>query len=374
MIPLHRPIYYQKEQEYLQSAMAYRTGQTSFCALCEEWLTDYMHVPALMTTSCSTSLDLAAALLHGKPGDEVIMPSFTFASTANAFVRQGLVPVFVDVRKDTMNLDEKKIEAAITNRTIAIVPVHYAGVACAMDEIGQIAEGYHLSVIEDVAQGLGAYYKGRPLGSFGDFSCISFHETKNFSMGEGGALFVKDMQKFAEAEIMADCGTDRKKVRRKEATEYSWIAKGASCIPSDMSCMFLYPQLKMAQEITENRRKTWDFYKESLKKLEENERLLLPVVPKECEHNGHIFAIRLENKGERDDLMRYLKEIGINAAFHYIPLHSAMAGRKYGRFHGIDEVTTAESERLLRLPLYYGMTEEDKGRVVDAVYTWFGKK
>ena len=374
MIPLHRPIYYKKEQEFLKSAMAYRTGQTSFCALCEEWLTDYMHMPALMTTSCSTSLDLAAALLHAKPGDEVIMPSYTFASTANAFVRQGLVPVFVDIRKDTMNLDEKKIEAAITNRTVAIVPVHYAGVACEMDEINQIADGYHLSVIEDVAQGICAYYKGRTLGSFGDFSCVSFHETKNFSMGEGGALFVKDVQKFAEAEVVADCGTDRKKVRRKEAAEYSWIAKGASCIPSDISCMFLYPQLQMAQEITENRRKTWDFYKESLKKLEENERLLLPLVPKECEHNGHIFAIRLENKGERDDLMRYLKEIGINAAFHYIPLHSAKAGREFGRFHGVDEVTTAESERLLRLPLYYGMTEEDKGRVVDAVYTWFGKK
>ena len=374
MIPLHRPIYHQKEQEFIKSAMEYKSGQTSFCALCEEWLTDYMHMPSLMTTSCSTSLDLAAELIHAKPGDEVIMPSFTFASTANAFVRQGLVPVFVDVRKDTMNLDERKIEAAITNRTVAIVPVHYAGVACEMDAIGQIAKGYHLSVIEDAAQGICAYYKGEPLGSFGDYSCISFHETKNFSMGEGGALFVKDEQKFAEAEIMADCGTDRKKVRRKEATEYSWILKGASCIPSDLSCMFLYPQLKEAQEITKNRLATWNYYQHALKDLEKKEWMRLPVVPKECEHNGHIFAIRLENRAERDGLMRYLQELGIQAAFHYIPLHSAKAGRQFGRFSGVDEVTTTESERLLRLPLYYGMTEEEKGKVIEAIYTWFSKK
>lgn len=374
MIPLHRPIYHQKEQEFIKSAMEYKSGQTSFCALCEEWLTDYMHMPSLMTTSCSTSLDLAAELIHAKPGDEVIMPSFTFASTANAFVRQGLVPVFVDVRKDTMNLDERKIEAAITNRTVAIVPVHYAGVACEMDAIGQIAKGYHLSVIEDAAQGIYAYYKGEPLGSFGDYSCISFHETKNFSMGEGGALFVKDEQKFAEAEIVADCGTDRKKVRRKEAAEYSWIAKGASCIPSELSCMFLYPQLKEAQEITKSHLATWNYYERALKDLEKKEWMRLPVVPKECEHNGHIFAIRLENRAERDGLMRYLQELGIQAAFHYIPLHSAKAGRQFGRFSGVDEVTTAESERLLRLPLYYGMTEEEKGKVIDAIYTWFSKK
>ena len=374
MIPLHRPIYQKKEQEYIKSAMEFKTGQTSFCALCENWLTDYMKIPGMMTTSCSTALDLAAALLHAKPGDEVIMPSFTFSSTANAFVRQGLVPVFVDARKDTMNLDEKKIEAAITKRTVAIVPVHYAGVACEMNMIQQIAEQYHLSIIEDAAQGLGAYYKGKPLGSFGEFSGVSFHETKNFSMGEGGALFVKDSQRFMEAEIMADCGTDRKKVRRKEASEYTWIEKGASCVPSDISCMFLYPQLYMADGITSNRLATWEFYHNELTDLAKQERIVLPIVPKECNHNGHIFAVRLQDKEERNAMMHYLNEKGIMAAFHYIPLHSAKAGRVYGRFHGEDEVTTSESERLLRLPLYYGMTAEEREQVVEAIRAWCIKK
>lgn len=374
MIPLHRPIYQTKEQEYIQSAMALKTGQTSFCALCEKWLADYMKIPAMMTTSCSTSLDLAAALLHAKPGDEVILPSFTFASTANAFVRQGLVPVFVDVRNDTLNLDEKKIEAAITNRTVAIVPVHYAGISCEMDTIQQIAKQYHLAVIEDAAQGLGASYKGKPLGSMGDFSGVSFHETKNFSMGEGGALFVKDHPRFMEAEIMADCGTDRKKVRRKETIEYTWIEKGASCVPADIACMFLYPQLHRAEEITNNRLKTWNFYYEKLKEQDDKERIVLPTVPKECEHNGHIFAIRLKDKEERNAMMHYLNEKGIMAAFHYIPLHSAKAGRVYGRFHGEDVVTTIESERLLRLPLYYGMTNEEIEQVVETVLAWCIKK
>ena len=374
MIPLHRPPYAKKEQDYIKSAMAAKPGQTSFCELCGQWLTDAVGLSAMMTTSCSTALDLSAALLRAKPGDEVILPSFTFSSTANAFVRQGLVPVFVDIRKDTLNIDETKIEAAVTDRTVAIVPVHYAGVGCQMDVIGEIASRYHLTVIEDAAQALCANYRGKALGSFGDISCVSFHETKNFSMGEGGALFVRDAERFAQAEVMADCGTDRKKVRRKEATEYTWIEKGASCVPSELSCMFLYPQLLQAEEITRDRLKIWEFYAAELAEFDRKERILLPVVPAECEHNGHIFAIRLPEKEERDALMRYLNERGIMAAFHYIPLHTSKAGRKYGRFHGEDAVTTAESEKLLRLPLYYGMTAQEREEVAGAVADWCRKR
>ncbi len=370
MIPLHKPVYKGKEQEYVESAMALRKGQTSFCALCTELLAEYMQCPALLTTSCSTALDLAAALLDGKPGDEVIMPSFTFASTANAFVRQGYVPVFVDVRKDTLNIDETKIEAAITERTIAIVAVHYAGVVCEMEAICKIAQNDHLKVIEDAAQALFSTYQGKPAGSFGDFSCISFHETKNFSMGEGGALFVKDKDLFAKAEIMAECGTDRARVRRREATEYSWVAKGASCAPSELACMFLYPQLLKRKEITENRLEAWNYYKRELQPLEKQGKLVLPGIPEKCGHNGHIFAVRLNSKKERDELMQYLNERGIGAAFHYIPLHSAKAGRQYGRFAGEDRETTAESEKLLRLPLYYGMTKEELRLITETLKAW----
>ena len=373
MIPLHKPAYRGKEQEYITSAMANKPGQTSFCELCAEWISEKTGRHCLMTTSCSTALDVSAALLHARPGDEVILPSFTFSSTANAFVRQGLVPVFVDIRRDTLNIDETRIEAAITERTVAIVVVHYAGVACEMDTICEIAKRYRLVLIEDAAQALGARYHGKPLGTFGDFSCFSFHETKNFSMGEGGALVVRDAEHFAEAEVMADCGTDRKKVRRKEATEYTWIAKGASCIPSELACMFLYPQLGMAEEITRKRVELWEYYKEEFAELAENGSLTLPSVPAACAHNGHIFAIRLSGKEERDNLMRFLNDRGIGAAFHYIPLHSSKAGRQYGRFHGEDAVTTAESERLLRLPLYYDMTQAEAQQVVCAVKEYFRK-
>lgn len=374
MIPLHKPSYQGKEQEYIVSAMAAKPGQTSFCDLCTRWLQDATGRYALMTTSCSTALDMAAALLHAKPGDEVIMPSFTFASTANAFVRQGLVPVFVDIRKDTLNIDETKIEEAITERTVAIVVVHYAGVACEMDTICKIAKKHGLMLIEDAAQALGATYRGKALGTFGDVSCISFHETKNFSMGEGGALLVRDADVFAKAEVMADCGTDRKKVRKKEATEYTWIAKGASCIPSELACMFLYPQLLRAEEIKKERVAIWEYYAASFTELAKAGRMELPSVPAECEHNGHIFAIRLKNKEERGRLMRYLNERGIGAAFHYIPLHSSKAGRQYGRFHGADVFTTAESERLLRLPIYFGMTQEEREQVVCAVTEFLKEK
>ena len=373
MIPLHRAPYEKKEQEYMLSAMAKRTGQTSFCVLCRDFLAEYTGRNTIMTTSCSTALDMAAALLMGRPGDEVILPSFTFASTANAFIRQGMVPVFVDIRPDTMNLDEKKIEAAITDRTIAVVPMHYAGVACEMDTILTVAQEYGLAVIEDAAQALYASYKGKPLGSFGGFGCVSFHETKNFSMGEGGALFIREEEKYSQAEIIAECGTSRSLQRRGLTDWYTWMEKGASCLPSELACMFLYPQLTQAEDITSDRVKSWNFYREALQSWENKGRIKLPAVPDGCEHNGHIFYVRAENKEHRDSLLSYLRGCGIMAAFHYIPLHSAPAGKKYGRFHGTDEVTTKESECLIRLPLYYGMSTEEKTRVVEAVETWLRK-
>lgn len=374
MIPLHRTPYENREQEYLMSAMELRTGQTSFCALCEEWMKKYSGRNVRMTSSCSTALDMAAVLLKGKPGDEVILPSFTFASTANAFIRQGMIPVFADIRPDTMNLDEKKIEAAITEKTTAIVPMHYAGVACEMDTVLAIAKEHRLAVIEDAAQAAYAFYKGKPLGSLGDFGCISFHETKNFSMGEGGALLVKEDTTFERAEIYAECGTSRSRMRRGLADSYTWMDAGASCLPSELACTFLYSQLFSAAEMTKDRLATWDFYNEALQVWEERERIRLPKVPEGCAHNAHIFYLRTENKETRDSLLAYLRENGIMAAFHYIPLHSSPAGKKYGRFHGNDEFTTKESECLLRLPLYYGMKEEEKQQVAETVIAWLKKK
>lgn len=374
MIPLHRVPYEKREQEFLVSAMESRTGQTSFCALCEEWLKEYSGRNVRMTSSCSTALDMAAAFLRGKTGDEVILPSFTFASTANAFVRQGMVPVFVDIRPDTMNLDEKKIEEAITEKTIAVVPMHYAGVACEMDTVMEIAKEYRLAVIEDAAQAAYAFYKGKPLGSYGDFGCISFHETKNFSMGEGGALLVREEDSFERAEIYAECGTSRSRMRKGLTDSYTWIDAGASCLPSELACTFLYPQLLKAEEMTKDRLATWNFYKEALQPWEEKEKIRLPKVPEGCEHNAHIFYLRTEDKETRDALLSYLRENDIMAAFHYIPLHSSPAGKKYGRFHGADETTTRESECLLRLPLYFGMSEEEKQRVAEAVTTWLRQK
>lgn len=374
MIPLHRPVYEKSEQEYLASAMEYKTGQTSFCDLTTDWLAAYTGRYTIMTNSCSTALDMTAELLGAKPGMEVIMPSFTFSSTANAFVKKGLVPVFVDIRKDTLNLDEKKIEAAITDKTVAIVPMHYAGVACEMDKIMEIAGEYKLTVIEDAAQALGADYKGKRLGSIGDFGCVSFHETKNFCMGEGGALFVKEKDAYNDAVIFSECGTNRRQMNLGETTEYTWQNKGASCLPSELACMFLYPQLMKAEDITANRLETWKFYMECFKEHQEKEWIKVPTVPQGCEHNGHIFFIRVKDSAERTELLAYLHEKGVMAAFHYIPLHSSPAGQKYGRFHGEDEVTTSASESLLRLPLYYGMEKQEKMWVVEAVDDWLRKK
>lgn len=370
MIPLHRPVYEKNEQEYLASAMEYKTGQTSFCEMNEAWLTAYMGRTALMTNSCTAALEMSAELLQAKQGMEVIMPSFTFASTANAFVKAGLVPVFVDIRKDTLNLDENQLEAAITDKTVAIVPMHYAGIACEMDLITEIAEEHKLIVIEDAAQALGASYKGKKLGSFGDFGCVSFHETKNFSMGEGGALFLKDKSVYNDAVIYAECGTNRRQLSKGEVVEYTWMEKGTSCLPSELACKFLYPQLLSMDTIISDRLNSWNYYKKSFKEHAEKEWLYVPAVPEGCEHNGHIFYIRVKNRACRDSLLCYLRQNGVMAAFHYVPLHSSPAGKKYARFHGEDEVTTIASESLIRLPLYYGMDMADKEKVVGLVDDW----
>jgi len=370
MIPLHRSVYEKNEQEYLASAMEYQTGQTSFCELNEKWLASYMGRNAMMTNSCTAALELSAELLHAKPGMEVIMPSFTFSSTANAFVKAGLVPVFVDIRKDTLNLDENKLEEAITDKTVAIVPMHYAGIACEMDRIADIAKGYKLAVIEDAAQALGARYKGRKLGSIGDFGCVSFHETKNFSMGEGGAFFCKDNAVYNEAIICAECGTNRRQLAKGEIIEYTWVEKGTSCMPSELACKFLYPQLKSVDKIISDRLDSWNYYNSCFKEYAKKEWLEIPTVPEACEHNGHIFYVRVKNKVYRDNLLDFLRQNGVMAAFHYIPLHNSPAGKKYGRFHGVDEVTTKAAESLIRLPLYYGMDMADREKVVGVVEEW----
>ena len=299
------------------------------------------------------------------------MPSFTFVSTADAFVLRGAVPVFVDIRPDTMNIDEKRIEEAITERTKAIVPVHYAGVACEMDTIMDIAKRHGLAVIEDAAQGIMASYKGQALGTFGNFGCFSFHETKNYSMGEGGALLIRDPKDVEEAEIIREKGTNRSKYYRGQIDKYTWINYGSSYLPSDMNAAYLYAQLEIAEEINESRLFCWNRYYENLKPLAEAGKIELPVVPEGCVHNGHMFYIKAADLGERTELIDYLKKNDIHSVFHYIPLHTAPAGLKFGRFHGEDRYTTRESERLARLPMYYGLTGEQVDYICDTVKKFY---
>lgn len=372
MIPFNKAPYFEKVKEYVLLAMEQKDQSTAFCQLCAQWLTRrFLGTRAFMTNSCSAALDMAAMLLDLKPGDEVIMPSFTFSSTANAFVKQGAIPVFVDIRLDTMNLNEKKIEAAITQKTKAIVAMHYAGIACEMNAIMELAGMYHLAVVEDAAQAvLGSYY-GKYLGTIGDLGCISFHETKNFSMGEGGALLMGRDSLYDRAEIIGDCGTSRGSFRRGELREYTWMEAGASCFPGELGCACLYAQLEQADSITGNRVESWQLYYDGLKPFEEKGWLRLPAVPDGCRHNGHIFYIRLKDKPSRDQLLTYLLSQGITGAFHYIPLHTSPAGRRYGRFHGEDIHTTEESGKLLRLPLYYNISHEDIERIVEVIDTWF---
>ncbi len=364
-----------KEMDYIKQAVDNMKicGDGEFTKKDSEWLEKKTGTSkALLTTSCTHALELAALLCDIKEGDEVIMPSFTFVSTADAFVLRGAKAVFVDIRPDTMNIDENKIEAAITDRTKAIAPVHYAGVACEMDKIMEIAHKYNLYVVEDTAQGIMSEYKGQALGTFGDFGALSFHETKNYSMGEGGALLIKDIKMAEEAEIIREKGTDRSKYYRGQVDKYTWQNYGSSYLPSDMNAAYLYAQLEMADEINNFRLARWNQYNEGLKPLKERGILELPTIPEGCKHNAHMFYIKCKDIKERTALIDALLKDGIYSAFHYIPLHTAPAGRKFGRFHGEDVYTTKESERLTRLPMYYGLSEADCDFVINKIKAFYG--
>ncbi len=376
MITFNKPPYAEKAMEYIQDCVKSQKicGDGAYTKKCSEWLEKKTGTAkCLLTTSCTHATELAALLLPDiGPGDEVIMPAFTFVSTADAFVLRGATPVFVDIRPDTMNIDEKLIEDAVTDRTKAIVPVHYAGVSCEMDAIMEIAGRHGLAVVEDAAQGIMSTYKSKALGTIGDFGCFSFHETKNYSMGEGGALLIRDPKDVEEAEIIREKGTNRSKYYRGQVDKYTWINYGSSYLPSDMNAAYLYAQLEIAEEINNARLSIWRQYYENLKPLAEENRIQLPTVPEGCVHNGHMFYIKTADIEERTKLIDYLKENGIHAVFHYIPLHTAPAGRKFGRFHGEDRHTTRESERLLRLPMYYGLSEAEVEYICSHVRKFYG--
>ena len=361
MINFNVPPYTGKELDYIKEAVENQKicGDGAFTKKCNKWLEEKTgSTKCLLTTSCTHAIELAALLADIKEGDEIIMPSYTFVSTADAFVLRGATIVFVDIRPDTMNIDENLIEAAITKKTRAIVPVHYAGISCEMDKIMELAKKYNLLVIEDAAQGIMSTYKGQALGNIGDFGCLSFHETKNYSMGEGGALMIREQKYVEDAEIMREKGTDRSKFFRGQVDKYTWVNYGSSYLPSDMNAAYLYAQLEQADKMNEARLAIWDTYYKELEVLKEAGKIELPVVPKDCVHNAHMFFIKAKDMPQRTRFIQFLKDNGIMSVFHYIPLHSAPAGIKFGRFHGVDQYTTKESERLARLPLYYGLTQE----------------
>lgn len=361
MIPFNIPPYTGKEFEYIRQAVENQKicGDGPFTQKCNEWIEQKTGTSkCLLTTSCTHATELAALLADIKEGDEVIMPSYTFVSTADAFVLRGGKAVFVDIRPDTMNIDENLIEAAVTERTRAIAPVHYAGVSCEMDTIMDIAKRHHLLVIEDAAQGVMSTYKGRALGTIGDFGAFSFHETKNYSMGEGGALLIRDPKYIEDAEILREKGTNRAKYFRGQIDKYTWVNLGSSYLPSDMNAAYLWAQLDMADVINEKRLALWKRYDELLRPLQEMGVIECPTIPEGCVHNAHMYYIKAKDLEERTRLIAFLKENDILSVFHYIPLHTAPAGKRFGRFHGEDRYTTRESERLLRLPMYYTLTPE----------------
>ena len=373
-ISFNVPPYIGKEQDYIMEAIkAHKIcGDGQFTKKCNAWIEEKTGVSkALLTTACSTALDMAAMLTEVGPGDEVILPSFTFVSTANAFVLRGAKLVFVDIRPDTQNIDEKLIEDAITDKTKVIAPVHYAGVGCEMDTIMDIAKRHGLLVVEDAAQGVMSEYKGRALGAIGDYGCYSFHETKNYSMGEGGALLIKDASKVDRAEIIREKGTDRSRFLRGQIDKYTWVDMGSSYLPSEMNAAYLLAQLEEADMINDNRMASWNAYYELLSPLADAGRIQLPVIPPECKHNAHMFYIKVKDIEERTALASFLKENGILAVFHYVPLHSAPAGSKFGRFHGEDRYTTDTFERLLRLPMFYGLKPEEVEYITDKVKEFY---
>ncbi len=370
-ISFNRPPFVGKETEYIKEAVEKNgmiCGDGPFTKKCSQWMKDRFQTKnVLLTTSCTHALEMAAFLADIQPGDEVIMPSYTFVSTADAFVLRGATCVFVDIRPDTMNIDETKIEEAITEKTKAIVPVHYAGVSCAMDEIMAIAKKYNLKVVEDAAQGVNAFYKGKALGTIGDFGCYSFHETKNYSMGEGGAILFQDDRYLEPAEILREKGTNRSQYFRGQIDKYTWVGYGSSYLPSDMNAAYLWAQLEEADKINDKRLSIWNFYHEELKELEDKGVLERPYIPEYATHNAHMYYIKVKDLRVRTKLLAYLKERGILSVFHYVPLHSATAGKKFGRFHGEDVYTTKESERLCRLPMYYSLSLEEAAEVVKAL-------
>lgn len=374
MINFNVPPYLGTENSYIAKAISNHKicGDGEFTKKCNQFLeTKFGSSKSLLTTSCTHALEMAAILSKVKYGDEVIMPSYTFVSTANAFVLRGAKIVFVDIRPDTLNIDEKLIEDAITPKTRAIVPVHYAGVGCEMDKICEIAQKYNLLVIEDAAQGVMAKYKNQWLGSIGDYGCYSFHETKNYSMGEGGALMIKDSNNAERAEIIREKGTNRSKFFRGQVDKYTWVDLGSSYLPSEMNAAYLYAQLEAGDKINEDRLATWNRYHEGLLPLKEQGYIEIPFIPENCTHNAHMYYVKVKDLDTRTNFISYLKENGIMAVFHYIPLHSAPAGTQYGRFHGTDRYTTKESERLLRLPMYYGMTNSDTDYIVETISNYF---
>lgn len=374
MVTFNLPPFTGKELEYVRQAVeAHKIcGDGQFTKKCHQWLEERFHAQkVLLTTSGTSALDMAALLCGLRPGDEVILPSFTFSSTATAFVLAGARLVFVDIRPDTMNIDETKIENAITGRTRVIVPVHYAGVACEMDAIMDIARRHHLMVAEDAAQGVMSAYKGRALGTIGHFGCFSFHETKNYSMGEGGALVINDAAYNERAEILREKGTNRARFFRGQVDKYTWVDFGDSFLPSDMNAAYLWAQLEKADEINNDRLATWTAYFDAFLPLARQGRIGLPAVPEGCVHNAHMFYIKCRDLEERTALIAHLKNMGVQAVFHYIPLHSAPAGLKFGRFAGEDRWTTRESERLVRLPMYYGLPAADRERVIAAVLDFY---
>lgn len=370
MIPFNKPPYEENALKYIMHAIENRhiCGDGEYTKKCNNWIEKVSGTPkCLLTTSCTHALEMAAFLLGIKEGDEVIMPSYTFASTADAFALRGAKIIFIDIHPETMNMDERLIEAAITEKTRAIVPVHYAGVGCKMDVIMDIAEQYSLAVVEDAAQGVNAFYKGMALGSMGDYGCYSFHETKNYSMGEGGALLIRNPDCIEQAEILREKGTNRSKFYRGEIDKYTWVGLGSSYLPSELNAAYLWAQLEKADDINKQRLRIWNHYYEGFAYQESAGRIERPFIPQGCEHNAHMFFIKVKNETVRSHMIEYLKEREIRAVFHYVPLHQAPSGKKYGEFRGIDKYTTKESERLLRLPLYLDMTNDEVEKVIEAV-------
>ena len=374
MIRFNVPPFTGKEPDYIMEAVKNQKicGDGEFTKRDSEWLEEKTGAAkVLLTTSCTHALELAVLLADIKPGDEVIMPSYTFVSTADAFVLRGAKVVFVDIRPDTMNIDEKLIEDAITDKTKCIAPVHYAGVGCEMDTIMDIARRHNHQVIEDAAQGIMATYKGKALGTFGDFGAFSFHETKNYSMGEGGALLIRDEKHVLDAEIIREKGTNRSQFYRGQIDKYTWMNYGSSYLPSELNAAYLWAQLEKADEINADRLRVWNRYNEGLSDLKEKGLIELPYIPSECTHNAHMFYVKTKDIDERTRFIDFLKKNDILSVFHYVPLHSAPAGLKFGRFNGEDRFTTKESNRLARLPLYYGLENDKVDYIIDKVHEFY---